>query len=81
MAELVTIVFVDKHHEQHTLPHATKLCKSVDTAGYIIDVLTPNLRTQTRLRNLIDQAGDIHEALYLERIDYNEQVPHIRPTP
>lgn len=51
---LVTLVFTDRHREQHTAENAERLCKEPETAGRIVDALTEDAALQERLRCLMD---------------------------
>lgn len=51
---MVTLVFTDRHREQHTVEEAEKLCRNPDTSGKIIDALTEDRAIQDKLRRLMD---------------------------
>lgn len=52
--QMVTLVFTDRHTEEHTPGAAARLCSDPEVAGRIIDALTDNKPLQARLRRLID---------------------------
>ncbi|MGM9659855.1 MAG: hypothetical protein ACI3WQ_04575 [Faecousia sp.] len=52
--QMVTLVFTDRHREQHTDESAERLCKDLEISGRIVDALTPDRVLQDRLRHLMD---------------------------
>lgn len=50
----VTLVFTDRHREQHTVESAEQLCRDPEVSGRIVDALTPDRALQDRLRRLMD---------------------------
>lgn len=52
--QMVTLVFTDRHREQHTADSAERLCRDPEISGRIIDALTPDKVLQDRLRCLMD---------------------------
>lgn len=57
--DLITLVFVDRHKEQCTLETAERICGDLVRSGYVMDALTGDMKTQNRLRELIEQTGDL----------------------
>lgn len=53
--QMVTLVFTDRHQEEHTAENAEKLCRDPETAGRIVDALTEDGALQERLRRLMDR--------------------------
>lgn len=51
---LVTLVFTDRHREQHTAENAERLCRTPEISGRIVDALTEDTALQDRLRRLMD---------------------------
>lgn len=52
--QMVTLVFTDRHQEEHTPQSAENLCRSPEVSGRIIDALTEDKKLQDRLRLLLD---------------------------
>lgn len=52
--QTVTLVFTDRHAEQHTAEDAERLCSNPEISGHIVDALTENRTLQDRLRRLMD---------------------------
>lgn len=52
--QMVTLVFTDRHREQHTIESAERLCRDPEVSGWIVDALTPDRVLQDRLRRLMD---------------------------
>ena len=53
--QIVTLVFTDRHREQHTAEEAERLCRTPQVSGRIVDALTENGALQERLRRLMDE--------------------------
>lgn len=51
---MVTLVFTDRHTEQHTVEAAERLCRNPEISRRIVDALTPDRALQDRLRRLMD---------------------------
>lgn len=52
---MVTLVFTDRHREQHTVEEAERLCRTPEVSGRIVDALTEDAALQERLRRLMDE--------------------------
>lgn len=52
---VVTLIFTDRHTEQHTAEEARRLCSTPETAGRIIDALTEDKELQNLMRRLMDE--------------------------
>lgn len=52
--QIVTLVFTDRHREQHTAENAEKLCRDPEVSGRIVDALTPDRALRDCLRRLMD---------------------------
>lgn len=37
--QMVTLVFTDRHREQHTIESAERLCRDPEVSGWIVDAL------------------------------------------
>lgn len=57
--QIVTLVFTDRHREQHTAESAERLCRDPEISGRIVDALTPDRALQDRLRRLMDGESEI----------------------
>lgn len=53
--QIVTLVFSDRHREQHTAEEAERLCRTPEVSGRIVDALTENGALQEHLRHLMDE--------------------------
>lgn len=51
---MITLVFTDRHTEQHTAEIAERLCRDPELYGRIVDALTEDRELQDRLRRLMD---------------------------
>lgn len=60
-ARSVTLVFVDRHTEVHTLESAERVCCDSRRAGFVIDALTSDEQLQTFLRDRIERTGDLDD--------------------
>lgn len=54
MDNVITLIFVDRHREQHTAESAERLCGDPEISGRIVDALTEDRELQDRLRCLMD---------------------------
>lgn len=54
MDNVITLVFTDRHWEQHTAEDAERLCRDPEASGRIVDALTEDAVLQEHLRRLID---------------------------
>lgn len=52
--QTVTLVFTDRHREQHTAEDAERLCRTPEISERIVDALTEDTALQDRLRRLMD---------------------------
>ena len=55
--QMVTLVYTDRHQEEHTAEGAERLCRNTETAGRIVDALTEDAALQERLRRLMDETA------------------------
>lgn len=55
--QMVTLIFTDRHQEEHTDENAERLCRDQEVAGRIVDALTEDAALQERLRRLMDETA------------------------
>lgn len=55
--QMVTLVFTDRHQEEHTAENAMRLCRNPEVSGRIVDALTEDGALQERLRRLMDETA------------------------
>lgn len=55
--QMVTLVYTDRHQEEHTAEGAERLCRNPEVSGRIMDALTEDGALQERLRRLMDETA------------------------